>query len=150
MAINNFDGDNVVMQSRDATTGGTWDTWVCGTTLNGNLSSTVSELVTKCGTIQTPSNVTGTINFSGSLNYDPAAGEVSAKTVADYANNKTVIEARLVNLAAGSVALGEAILLKGDARVTSFTVNADTGTAVTFDAVVSFSGAIDTEESDES
>jgi hypothetical protein len=150
MAINNFDSDNVVFQTRDADTGGTWNTWVCNTTLNGNLASTVNELVTKCGTIQTPSNVTGTINFSGSLNYDPAAGEVSAKDVAGYANLKTVLEGRLVNLAAGTVALGEAILLKGDGRVTSYTVNADTGTAVAFDAVFSFSGAIDTDETDES
>jgi hypothetical protein len=150
MAINNFDSDNVVFQTRDADTGGTWNTWVCNTTLNGNLASTVNELVTKCGTIQTPSNVTGTINFSGSLNYDPAAGEVSAKAVAGYANLKTVLEGRLVNLLAGTVALGEAILLKGDGRVTSYTVNADTGTAVSFDAVFSFSGTIDTDETDES
>lgn len=150
MAINNFDSDNVVFQSRDATAGGTWNTWVCNTTLSGNLASTISELITKCGTIQTPSNVTGTVNFSGSLNYDPAAGEVSAKDVAGYANLKTVLEGRLVNLAAGSVALGEAILMKGDGRVSSFTVNADTGTAVSFDAVFSFSGTIDTDESDES
>ncbi len=150
MAINNFDSDNVVFQTRDADTGGTWNSWVCNTTLNGNLASTVNELVTKCGTIQTPSNVTGTINFSGSLNYDPAAGEVSAKDVAGYANLKTVLEGRLVNLAAGTVALGEAILLKGDGRVTSYTVNADTGTAVSFDAVFSFSGSIDTDETDES
>lgn len=150
MAINNFDGDNVVFQTRSATLGGTWDTWVCNTTLNGQLSSTVSELVTKCGTIQTPSNVTGTINFSGSLNYDPAAGEVSAKQVAEYANLKTVLEGRLVNLADGGIALGEAILLKGDGRVTSYTVTADSGQTVTFDAVFSFSGTIDTDETDES
>lgn len=150
MAINNFDGDNVVFQSRDADTGGSWNTWVCNTTLSGTLSSTVSELITKCGTIQTPSNVTGTVNFSGSLNYEPAAGEVSAKQVAEYANEKTVLEGRLVNLSSGSVGLGEAILLKGDGRVTSYTVNADSGSTVTFDAVFSFSGTIDTEESDES
>lgn len=150
MAINNFDSDNVVFQTRDADTGGTWDTWVCNTTLNGNLASTISELVTKCGTIQTPSTPTGTINFSGSLNYDPAAGEVSAKQVANYANLATVLEGRMVNLAAGTVALGEAILLKGDGRVTSYTVTADTGTAVSFDAVFSFSGTIDTDETDES
>jgi hypothetical protein len=150
MAINNFDGDNVVFQTRDADAGGAWNTWVCNTTLNGQLSSTVSELITKCGTIQTPSNVTGTINFSGSLNYDPDAGQVSAKDVAGYANNKTVLEGRLVNLAVGSVALGEAILLKGDGRVTSYTVTADSGSTVTFDAVFSFSGSIDVDESDES
>ena len=147
---NEFLSDNVVFQTRDAVTGGTWKTWVCNTTLNGTLSSTVNELVTKCGNIQTPSNVTGTINFSGVANTAPTSGQISLKDATDYAVNKTLLEGRLVNLADGSVALGEAILLKGDGRVTSLTVNADSGNALTFDAVFSFSGTIDTDESDES
>ena len=151
MATNDFLADNVVFQTRSATEGGTWDTWVCNTTLSANLASTVSEVVTKCGNIQTPSNVTGTINFGGVANTAPTSGQISLKTATDYANNKTLLEGRLVNLDDGAdVDLGEAILLKGDGRVTSITVNADSGQASTFDAVFSFSGTIDTEESDES
>ena len=150
MATNDFLADNVVFQTRDAETGGTWQTWVCNTTLNGNLASTVNELITKCGTIQTPSNVTGTINFSGAANTAPDSSQVSLKDALDYANNKTLLEGRLVNLAVSPIALGEAVLIKGDGRVTSATVNADSGNPLTFDAVFSISGTIDTEESDES
>ena len=150
MATNDFLADNVVFQTRDAVTGGEWDTWVCNTTLSANLASTIAELVTKCGNIQTPSNVTGTVNFGGVANTAPTTDQISLKDATDYANNKTLLEGRLVNLAASPVGLGEAILLKGDGRVSSITINADSGQALTFDAVFSFSGTIDTEESDES
>jgi hypothetical protein len=150
MATNEFLSDNVVFQTRSATLGGTWKTWVCNTALNGTLGSTVNELITKCGTIQTPSNVTGTINFSGAANTSITASQVSLKDASEYTNEKTLLEGRLVNLEVTPLDLGVVILMKGDGYVTSFTVNADTGQPLTFDAVFSFSGTIDTDESDES
>lgn len=150
MATNDFLADNVVLQTRSATLGGEWKTWVCNTTLSGTLASTVSELVTKCGNIQTPSNVTGTINFSGAANTAPTSSQVSLKDATDYANDKTLLEGRLVNLAADGQLLGAVILMKGDGRVSNITINADSGQPLTFDAVFSFSGTIDTDESDES
>jgi len=150
MATNEFLSDNVVFQTRSATLGGTWQTWVCNTTLNGALASTVNELITKCGTIQTPSNVTGTINFSGAANTSPDSDQISLKSASEYANERTLLEGRLINLDVTPIDDGEVILMKGDGYVTSFTVNADAGNPLTFDAVFSFSGTIDTDESDES
>lgn len=150
MATNEFLGDNVVLQTRDAVTGGTWQTWVCATTTSGTLSSTIAELITKCGTIQTPSNVTGTINISGASNSSPDADQVSLKQAIEYANEKTLLEGRLVNLAVSPYGLGDIVLMKGDGYVSSITANADAGNPLTFDAVFSFSGGIDTDESDES
>jgi len=150
MATNEFLGDNVVLQTRDAVTGGTWNTWVCATTTSGTLSSTIAELITKCGTIQTPSNPTGTINISGAANSSPAAGQVTLKDAIGYANAQTLLEGRLVNLAVSPIGLGDVVLMKGDGYVTSVTANADAGNPLTFDAVFSFSGTIDVDESDES
>ena len=130
--------------------GGTWQTWVCATTTSGTLSSTIAELITKCGTIQTPSNVTGTINISGASNSSPDADQVSLKQAIEYANEKTLLEGRLVNLAVSPIGLGDVVLMKGDGYVSSITANADAGNPLTFDAVFSFSGTIDTDESDES
>jgi hypothetical protein len=150
MATNDFLSDNVVFQTRASGSTAPWQTWVCNTTLSANLASTVNELITKCGTIQTPSNVTGTINFSGAANTAPDSTQVSLKNATDYASAKTLLDGRLINLVDGSVGLGDAILIRGTGRISSVTVNADSGSPLTFDAVFSISGTPDTEESDES
>lgn len=147
---NEFLANNVVFQTRDAETGGTWKTWVCNTTLNGNLASTVTTTSTKCGVVKSVGEVGGTINFSGVANTSPDADEVSLKDAISYAANQTLLEGRMVNLAASPVALGEAILIKGDGYVTSVTPTADADGSLTFDAVFEFTGTLDIEESDES
>lgn len=150
MALTTILSNDVVFQTRDAETGGTWMTWVCNTTLSGNLASAVTTTSTKCGVIKSVGEVGGTVNFGGVANITPESDEVSLKDAVGYAAAKTLLEGRLVNLAVGDVDLGDAILIKGDGYVSSITPNADADTSLTFDAVFEFSGAIDTDETDES
>ncbi len=150
MATNDFLGTNVVFQTRDATLGGTWKTWVCETTLSGTLSSTVNTTETKCGPVKSVGVPGATINLSGVANVSPTGSQTSLKDALDYANNQTLLEGRMVNLAIGSVGLGDAVLLKGDGYVTSVTANADEGQPLTFDAVFEITGSVDTGESNES
>lgn len=147
---NEFLANNVVFQTRDAETGGEWDTWVCNTTLNGVLSSAVTTTSTKCGVVKSVGEVGGTINFSGVANTDPGANEASLKLVIGYAAGKTLLEGRMVNTAVSPLNLGDAILIKGDGYVTSVTATADADGSLIFDAVFEITGAIDIEESDES
>jgi hypothetical protein len=150
MALTTVLSNNVVFQTRDAVTGGTCKTWVCNTTLSGNLASAVTTTSTKCGVIKSVGEVGGTVNFGGVANVTPDADEISLKDAVGFAAAKTLLEGRLVNLADSPIALGEAILIKGDGYVSSITPNADADTSLTFDAVFEFSGSIDVEESDES
>lgn len=150
MALTQFLADNVVFQTRDAVTGGTWKAWVCNTTLSASLTTAVNELVTKCGTVKSVGQLSGEINFSGVANTSPTVSEVSLKDALDLAGGQTLIEGRMINLVDGSVGLGDAVMIKGDGYITSITANANAGESLTFDAVMSFTGTIDIEESDES
>lgn len=150
MALTQFLADNVVFQTRSAELGGTWKAWVCNTTLSATLSNAVNELVTKCGTVKSVGQLSGEINFSGVANVTPDSDEISLKDALDYAGAQTLIEGRMVNLVDGSVGLGDAVMIKGDGYITSITPTANAGESLTFDAVFSFTGTIDVEESDES
>ena len=150
MATNEFLANNVVFQTRSATLGGTWQTWVCNTSLSANLATAVNTVSTKCGVIKSVGELSGTVNFSGVANTAPTASEVSLKDALALANNQTLTEGRFVNLLDGSVALGEAVLIKGDGYVTSITPTADADGSLTFDAVFEFTGTIDIDETDES
>lgn len=147
---NEFLANNVVFQTRDAETGGTWKSWVCNTTLNGVLSAAVTTTSTKCGVTKSVGEVGGTINFSGVANTSPDSDEVSLKDAISYAVNKTLLEGRMVSLAVSPLALGDAIMFKGDGYVTSVTPTADADGSLTFDAVFEMTGTIDIDESDES
>ncbi len=147
---NEFLANNVVFQTRDAVLGGTWKTWVCNTTLNGALTSAVTTTSTKCGVVKSVGEVGGTINLSGVANTSPDVDQVSLKDAIDYAAAKTLLEGRMVSLAVSPLAIGDAVLIKGDGYVTSVTATADADGSLTFDAVFEMTGTIDVDESDES
>jgi hypothetical protein len=150
MAVTQVLGDNVVFQTRDAETGGTWKTWVCNTTLSGTLSSEVETTTTKCGVIKSVGQLGGTINFSGVANATPETDQISLKDAISYAANQTLLEGRMINLDDTVTDDGEAVFFKADGYVTSITPNSDAGGKLSFDAVFELTGAIDIEESDES
>jgi len=150
MATNEISADLIVSQFRDAATGGTWKTMVCETSLNGEVIRSATELATKCGTIKTSNPIAATISGAGVANTAPTASQVSLKQALDWINLDTLLEARMVNLVDGSVALGDAVLLKGDGRFSRVAPAANAGEALTFDWEFGFSGTLDFDESDES
>jgi hypothetical protein len=147
---NEFLANNVVFQTRDAVAGGTWKTWVCNTTLNGALTSAVTTTSTKCGVVKSVGEVGGTINLSGVANTSPDSDEVSLKDAIDYAAGKVLLDGRMVSLAVSPLAIGDAVLIRGDGYITSVTATADADGSLTFDAVFEMTGTIDVDESDES
>lgn len=150
MATNEISADLVVAQFRDAVTGGTWKTMVCETSLNGEVIRTASELATKCGTIKTSAAINSTLSGSGAANTSPTAAQVSLKQALDWIDADTLLEGRMVNLVDGTVALGDAVLIKGDGHFSRVSPTADTGQPLTFDWEFAFSGTLDFNESDES
>ncbi len=149
MATNEISGDLVVAQFRLAT-GGDWLTVVCETSLNGELVRTANELVTKCGIIKTSNPMGATISGSGASNTAPSASEASLKQMIEWINGDTLLEGRMINLVDGSVALGDAVMIKGDGRLSRVAPNAEAGGSLTFDWEFGISGTVDVEESDES
>lgn len=150
MATNEINGDLIVAQFRDAVTGGTWQTMVCEISLNGDVVRTASELATKCGTIKTSAAINATLSGSGAANTSPTASQVSLKQAMDWIGADTLLEGRMVNLVDGTVALGDAVLIKGDGRFSRVSPTADTGQPLTFDWEFPISGTPDFDESDES
>ena len=150
MATNEISADLVVAQFREAGTIDAWQTVVCETSLNGELVRTANELVTKCGIIKTSNPMGATISGSGAANTAPSSSQVSLKEMTDWITNDTALEGRLINLVDGSVGLGDAILIKGEGKLTRVAPNANAGESLTFDWEFSISGTVDTEESDES
>jgi hypothetical protein len=149
MATNEFLANNVVFQHRPIL-GGTWKTIVCETTLSGNLSVSVNSLSTKCAVIKSVGEASATINGSAAANTSPTASESSLKDIIELCATKEKRLGRLINLAVGSVGIGDAVLIKGEGYFTEVSPSADADQNLTFDWTFEISGVIDTEESDES
>jgi len=150
MATNEFLANNVVFQYRDATTVDPWKTLVCETSITGNMTVNVNSVSTKCGVIKSVGEAGVTVSGSGVANTAPTATQGSLKDILDLCKNNTLMDGRLVNLSAGSVALGAAVLIRGDGYFTAVSPNADADQSLTFDWTFEMTGTIDTEESDES
>ena len=149
MATNEISSDLVVSQFREVGDA-EWLTVVCETSLNGELVRTANELVTKCGIIKTSNPIGATISGSGAANTAPATGQVSLKQMTDWIAADQALEGRMINLMDGSVGLGDAILIKGEGKLTRVAPNGNAGESLTFDWEFSISGTVDTDESDES
>lgn len=145
-----FLANNVVFQVKDPDALATWYTLVCETDLTGSLTAAVNTIATKCGPKKSIGLPGLTFSGSGIANPDATASQASLKQVTDWCNSNELLYGRMVNLAADTVALGEAILLRGEGYFTSAVARAAADGVLEFDWTFEIIDTPDTEESDES
>ncbi len=150
--MSNFLANNVVFQFRLASGTDIWRTLICETSLNGELANDVETTITKCGQIKAAGIPGATISGSGTWESSVNSDQATYSELLDLANAVTLVEGRMINLVSTSpsVALGAAVLIKGDGYFTNVTATADAGGSLTYDWTFEITGTVDTTEAGES
>lgn len=111
---------------------GPWKRLVCEIDNSAELDNETSEVDTKCGTFTGVKEMKGTYSGNAVSNAKPLSTEASYKEVIQWQKDKTLLDFRNYNEAAGDVTLGEAYHHSGQGRFTNSNKTATVGDVVQF------------------
>lgn len=124
---------------------GPWKRLVCEVDNSVETDSEITEVDTKCGTFTGVKEMKGTLSGNAVSNATPLSTEASYKDMLQWQKDKTLLDFRNYNAAAGDVAESAAYHIEGQARVTNLNKTATVGDVVQFAWTLSPSGELELE-----